>query len=293
MPAAHHLTWEQAVRLDQQVVVVYQMGKVGSHAVLAALETAAPDRLSLYHVHFMMPEGIRHWLGLAEAVYGGRANLPPSVGTSVARARFLGERLRRDRRVQGKVISLVREPVAWSVSAFFAMEAWWPSGTREACARLATNGDGDQECTATLVRHFLDEFPFHDLPLTWFDTELGPFVGQDVYAEPFPHEKGYQLLEGGLLDVLVLRAEDLPVCAPRVEGVPGCRRADAAGDERRPAEVVLPRLSIRDALSGRAHLPSGGDLRLAIRAPLLFGGRAPPTPGALGRLLSRPGASPR
>jgi len=57
-----------------------------------------------------------------------------------------------------------------------------------------------------LVEHFLADYD-HNLPLTWFGTQLEPVLGIDVYANQFPHADGYDLIEHPTYPTLVLKAE--------------------------------------------------------------------------------------
>lgn len=88
-------------------------------------------------------------------------------------------RLRRPRRL----ITAVREPVARNLSAFMqnhAARGWEPT-----------------------IGSFLSNFR-HDEPLDWFDVEMKPFTGIDVFARPFPITQGWQIIDDR---VLIVRAE--------------------------------------------------------------------------------------
>jgi hypothetical protein len=205
--------WQLASLAGKDVVIVYQMGKVASHTVLRALQRAAPDRLALFHVHFMMPDQIDYWWRQAEQAFGGSARIPSSIWRSVATARVLSRRLRHPSSRRCRIVTLTRDPVARNVSAFFTMQPWWPPGLAEQCRVLAAGPQRGSDLVAAVRDAFFRAFPFHDLPLTWFSTDLGPFANVDPFATPFPHERGYQIVRTGSADVLVLRTEDLARCA--------------------------------------------------------------------------------
>jgi len=83
-------------------------------------------------------------------------------------------------------ITAVREPVARNLSSYMQ------NAERNGWSR---NFEG-----------FLREFP-HSEPLNWFDEEFLPFTGVDVFASPFPHERGWQIIDGR---ILILKAETSP-----------------------------------------------------------------------------------
>ena len=82
-----------------------------------------------------------------------------------------------------RIITAVREPVARNISAFMQNHrayGWQPT-----------------------METFLERFR-HEEPLAWFDEEMLPFSGIDVFKHPFPHDKGWQVIDDRLL---ILRAE--------------------------------------------------------------------------------------
>ena len=100
-----------------------------------------------------------------------------------------------------QVISLVRDPIARNVSAFFAPSVNPLHRQLRAYARYDPR----------LLYEFLEVFPKkeHDRPLIWFDEIFKPAAGIDVYATPFPKQKGYNIYEGEQYRALVIRTEDL------------------------------------------------------------------------------------
>jgi hypothetical protein len=85
-----------------------------------------------------------------------------------------------------RLITSVREPVARNLSSYMQ------NSERNGWSR---NFEG-----------FLREFP-HNEPLKWFDEEFHPFTGVDVFATPFPHDSGWQIIDGR---ILILKAETSP-----------------------------------------------------------------------------------
>jgi hypothetical protein len=63
-----------------------------------------------------------------------------------------------------------------------------------------------------LMETFLEKYE-HDIPLSWFDLQLRPVFGIDVYASSFPKEQGYAIYHARDASVLLLKLESLEKCA--------------------------------------------------------------------------------
>jgi hypothetical protein len=119
-------------------------------------------------------------------------------------------RLEADPESRWRIVTLVRDPIARNVSMFFQTTYRWLALDRQR-ARYAEDPDALMD---DLRERFLEQFTGHDLPDTWFDSELRRFFGIDVYREPFETSRGYQIYATDRVQVLVIRVEDLRACAP-------------------------------------------------------------------------------
>ncbi|NBC18942.1 MAG: hypothetical protein GVY18_16700 [Bacteroidetes bacterium] len=185
-------SWWQRVQLRRELragppVVVYQMGKVGSLAVLRSLEAQGVHPVA--HAHRLHPSSIR-------AVDLGIEALNPEAARQRWQERNEGLLLYDEiiaRRRPACFITLVREPVGRNVSAFFQnLEVYFPGAVPDEMDVLREG--------------FLERYPHH-LPLTWFDDEFAAALDIDVYAKPFPREEGTLRLQRGPFEVLILKAE--------------------------------------------------------------------------------------
>ncbi len=197
-----------AERRSQQPVVVYQMGKVGSTAIAASLR-AASSGLQVHHVHTLTQAGI----DAREAIY--QEIIRHSHSTYFPRARHLmvSRYLKRQldarrghparyKNQRWKVITLLRDPVARNISGFFqTIDSEIPDFTQRYQREPAL--------LEQAMTRFVDQSA-QDESLAWFDEEILPALGIDVYAEPFPWAQGYAIYSTELVDLLVLRLEDLP-----------------------------------------------------------------------------------
>lgn len=191
-------------------VVVFCMSKTASSAVVSGLR-AAVDR-PVYKVHLLQPESVAR----AEADY--RRTDPSARPRHVLHASHLLRHLPTDD-APWDVVTIVREPLARSASDFFQSGERW--------GRL-----GDlASTTAGFVRFAAEQ----GVPRTtsWFDRELLPTLGIDVYEHPFDPALGCATIETPSVRLLVLRHESLGA-APAALG-----RFLGQG-----AEVALPRENV-------------------------------------------------
>lgn len=191
----------------KNIVLVHQMGKVGSSTVVASLE-AAPHGLDLFQIHTLRPEVISR----ISDIYN---NWSASSGRNYLPEHYFGSRHIRELMDSGrgpdcwKVVTLIRDPVSRNVSSFFEnLETLYPALNVE--AMVAEQGyDGTARA---LIDLFMRDFK-HELPLTWFDDEIKAIFGIDVYADAFPRERGYTRYSNDRADLLLLRLEDLSTSA--------------------------------------------------------------------------------
>lgn len=181
-------------------VGVYTQGKVGSKAVLAALEDAfevyPPNESGMYVWDYRRsdPEGVRQH----QLITGTRRRLlsdDPEV------AQFMAEHPERD----FKVVSVVREPVAINLSSFFYN--FVPRNPGVNIHELT-----DEEIVERLKKG--ESFSSPTFHLDWWDIEVEPMTGIDVYEHgEFPISEGSAIYtgerNGRRTDILVLRQEDL------------------------------------------------------------------------------------
>ena len=163
-----------------KVVLIYQMGKVGSTAVL---ESVSPY-LKVCHIH-NREHFFRHHKEAEDY------DLWQDI---------------RDKKKKWKVISGVREPVARSISSFFQNmdDPVVPSlyvGTREHIQSLKIS---------ELINIFLKRVPMYlGEANDWFDGNIKKFFDLDVYAKPFDAGRGFAVYENSHAELLLIRQEDL------------------------------------------------------------------------------------
>jgi hypothetical protein len=165
-------------------IVVFSMAKTGSSAVAAGLR--ATGQGPVYHVHDLDPaflereEAQYRWSGRPWRIWDARRLLQrPPTATAPWR-----------------VVSIVRDPIAQTLSAFFQ------PGARHGYLHPGATVGSLQERFGDRLDH---------LPLRWFETHLQPALGIDVYDSSFDPGQGYQIISTATVRLLLLRCEDLAV----------------------------------------------------------------------------------
>jgi hypothetical protein len=190
--------------MGQHPILVFQMGKVGSTTVVKSLEQALPDT-TIHQPHFL------HDLdGIEKAIRNSWFNSPAQMAhldycRSIRKEIDASEPSRR-----WKVVTLVRDPIGKAVSAFFY-------NIDLSKAKRGFRWFRKDKVIRELVNRFMDTVDFKD-GSGWFDDQLKPVFGVDVFAEPFPVEQGYHIYETANSDVLLLKIEHLDRCAAEAFG---------------------------------------------------------------------------
>lgn len=166
-------------------LVVLQMGKVGSRSIVDAIETATGSEA--LHVHSTRADLLDQ---MVEMQRKQGLPIPPHIALSRRLLSLL------EQKKPLKVVSLVREPIDRNLSAFFQNLS-----LEEKLIEDFSDADVDE-----YVRRFVDTYPHH-VPLGWFDKQIKPALGIDVYAQRFDHDLGYAFFERDNIELLVMRAE--------------------------------------------------------------------------------------
>lgn len=158
--------------------VVYTMGKVASSSIAQAIVRA---ERTVHDIHTL---DRAHLVKMAKARLAHGKYPPYHVCVTMA---YESEILDRSNCIY---ISLVREPIARNLSAYFQ--------------NLATLGGsiGPDRTPESVVAAFLKRYP-HGFPAHWFDREFKRFLGINVYDEPFDKVHGSVLTD----QVLIMRTD--------------------------------------------------------------------------------------
>lgn len=193
-------------KIGDGTLFVYTMGKVGSSAIYEGLSEA-------YQLHNFDGEIPAKYFTSRFTPYLRRYVIETirwKLFHKKAYKRF-EMAMRLGRKV--KVISVVRDPVARNVSAFFQ------------------NLDESQIYNQEGLVHDFFALTNHLLPLEWFDLEFDRHLGVNVYEHDFDVESGCSIIKQGNLDVLIVQLEKLNANADIVRGFVADDRFDFAVSE--------------------------------------------------------------
>jgi len=151
--------------------VVYTMGKVASSAISTAIRRTG--RL-VHDIHTLNDEVLMREMRVAL-----EENRFPNPHICVSMAWKTREIASPQRCVY---ISLVRDPVARNISAYFQNLGRFNDA-------LAAAGNGEAEA---LLADFMARYP-HLFPVEWYDREYRQHLDIDIYDGRFRLEKGYQI----------------------------------------------------------------------------------------------------
>lgn len=168
-------------------VLVYQMGKVGSSTIYHTLKE---NGIPATHIHVLLPSNL-DWVQKDCAAKG--------VTAPDDRFRRVVAKQIQKRRKRVLIITLVRDPISQNFSSFFQ------NFERES-GKKVKRGEEANLNVEEIVEQYRRDYP-KATAIGFFDNELGASTGIDVYQTPFPHERGYQILEDGPVSLLILRVD--------------------------------------------------------------------------------------
>jgi hypothetical protein len=175
---------------NENRILIYQMGKVGSTSLSRALGDRAIQIHNFYPNNEPWAQRPHYRLGLARRL--GHGLFYRAIRRGARRRRSL------------KIITLVRDPIARNISMYFEdlhyRLAYYFTEVKPNVSRRA-DIDVLSDC-------FKETFG-HRYPLEWFDREFKRLTGVDVYEHAFDRKTGYAKIEEGPTSVLILQVERL------------------------------------------------------------------------------------
>lgn len=202
-----HLRTRWQYRGGGPIIVVHQMARVGSKTIRFAIRRRLPVARS-FHTHYLNPETIDHFRGRFVRRYERTGR--PGLYKEHLHACWLADRMERHDYGDWLIVSLVRDPVARTISAFF----------RHLPLNHPELGEGfrdDPSNAERLIEMFQEPGePEHGFALEWFDREVRDVFGIDLLSGPIAAGGGLYSCDAGRL--LVLRMEDLPIRGAEILG---------------------------------------------------------------------------
>ncbi len=165
-------------------VLVWTVGKVASSSVYATLKHYGFETL---HIHYLSDWYLTNQIN---KMYAGR-DLAVNIATSV---RFRHGFDRNFYKTPFRVVTLVRDPLARNISAYFENLAHFSKSAKT----VADSG--------WHIQNFLDRYP-HSIVLDWFDAELRDVGGVDFRQINFDPDRQWCIRRDEKFHVLIIRAE--------------------------------------------------------------------------------------
>ncbi len=167
-------------------VILYLPPKVGSTSVARVLKNNY--RFSMRH-HYLRPE-ITDWV-----LNRYKKELPLHYW-NFKRQRWAYDKIVVPKRPV-KFITMVRDPIAQGVSNFF-----------DTLDRIMLKPESYKDYTVPELIDLFFAQDFREISwLHWFDDELMPTLGIDLYKYDFPREAGYLRIQEGNIDLLLMKTE--------------------------------------------------------------------------------------
>lgn len=230
--SGHAPRLRKALSMAQDPIMIYQMAKVGSRSVLFSLEYSylrhhLPN-VPIYHIHNLVDLD-------SHETRAKRTGNTEELGV-IQQYKKIRQDFDQLPNQHWNVISLVRDPVARNVGAFFHNLDHYIPDWKPCWKEGKLSMDEIQQA-------FLSDKEVHHTPNVWFDVEFKSVLGIDVYAVPFRATNGYQFYANSpKVDLVIIRLEDLNRCAvPMVEKFLGIHDfklyPSNIGDEKDYAEI--------------------------------------------------------
>ena len=181
-------------------VIVYQMGKVGSSTVVISVTEALKKNnihVPVHHIHIL------NNLDRVEQTVRATSERPNAAGTllGIDQGRKLLKKIIKNPGQRWNLITLVRDPIAQNVGAFcHNMHEYFPDWRSDFDKGILT--------IEKLQEFFLEKYS-HVGTKIWFERQMEPVWGINVYATPFPKDVGYKVYHSPQADLLLIRLEDL------------------------------------------------------------------------------------
>lgn len=155
--------FEQVPMQNDEIILIYQPGKVASTSVYKSIQQY---NRHVFHCHTL--DGI--------------------VKTSSDLYQFLNMK-------SGKIISIVREPIARQIAAM------WQNIHN--INRYSAEVDFEE------IENYYFKSGFENTEYNWFNDEIKRYFDIDIFEHPFDREKGYSIIKQGNIQLLLMKMEKI------------------------------------------------------------------------------------
>lgn len=182
-------------------VIIYAMPKSGTSTIEATLKHAG---IPVYKAHRLSEQG----LTLAEAKIQKYQNVRFFNIQKISRV--LQQKIAKSPDIPWKIITLAREPIAQVISALFQGIEYFQADLIDAEGNIKIQPTIEYlQQRFSEYTHTPDEKKLNWYNINWFEHELKVVFNIDVYQYPYEFERGFTIINQGLVEVLVIRMKDL------------------------------------------------------------------------------------
>lgn len=181
------------------IVFIYQMGKVASRTVLESVKTCGYKAFTAHTINGHINEQIfNKYSNPSNLRFGERVN----VLRSIIKRKIILKILKNRKKL--KVITIIREPISRNESFFFQdLHIPLCQMSKRDWTWVYTKNN-----TQALIEEYFNYFnSYHGI--NWFDNEMQKHLGIDVYSYPFDKDKGYSIINQKNIDLLIVRLENI------------------------------------------------------------------------------------
>lgn len=201
--------------ISSRLLLIYQMPKTGSQTVEATLrQCTLPFQILRFHFLSQSASAL-----LQESLDSEPAedSWKASVQRQLAFRAEFSSVLKKRRMLRTLMVPIPKLYVITGVRELIGLAL---SSVFENRRRFAPGGE---ELTVERCQELLLRPRMFKLLENWFDLELKPVTGVDVFKTPFPREKGYAIYESRFARVLVYRMEALSSLEEMLAEFLGCK----------------------------------------------------------------------
>jgi len=185
---------QQQLAKSQEVILVHQMGKVGSSSVVYTLKNSSLNH-PITHTHFLNSKKLK--MQIEKNIQSRNGVIKRHLIESL----LLLDSLKKDKK-KINIVTIVREPIGRNISTFFETIS----------DKLAHNYYLKRNKSEITINYLIEEFlnkSYHEAPLTWFNREIKNVFGIDIYKQAFDFNKGYKIYTENNINILVLKLENI------------------------------------------------------------------------------------
>ncbi|WP_281614160.1 putative capsular polysaccharide synthesis family protein [Flammeovirga sp. SubArs3] len=169
------------LKIKNEIILVYTMGKVGSSSVFDSIEKNNPYSY-VFHVHFLSNNYLYKILPKLDKVF--LINIIKGEKVLKVINNFTGCRL--------KIVTLTREPVSRAISDMF--QNW------------NYKYDDIENISIDIIYNDILNSNF-EYTSNWFEYEFKNYLNYDIYKYKFDKMKGYQIYKSEKFDILCIKLE--------------------------------------------------------------------------------------